>query len=220
MAQCGPCFVGCIPDVPAKLLFKISKNLHFPIGVVTNSEGMIIVTDTGNNTLKMYKPDGTGVVEFGANVSWFKGFGWIALATPSIDWLRQSVLPSIFWLSFLFMWNLSNKKGYKLKHCLNNKFYRFLLWLWPWYCWFFKVKLRQSGLTVFSGFLLFHNVTLMGKQVLRTYSSHSQYLLPWCHSRAHCVDFDRHEIQSGCSWDLNPQPLDPSHCHHTRVNYL
>ena len=53
----------------AKFVREISANFYFPIGLSTNSEKHIIVTDTGNHVVKKLDKNGKLLFEFGRDVS-------------------------------------------------------------------------------------------------------------------------------------------------------
>ncbi|XP_053407641.1 uncharacterized protein LOC123547410 [Mercenaria mercenaria] len=54
-------------QIEAKFLFKCSHDMHFPIGVTTNSLQQIIVADTGNHCVKLFDQNGKFIRVFGGD---------------------------------------------------------------------------------------------------------------------------------------------------------
>ena len=60
--------VFSVSDVKAKLLFKCTADLNFPIGVSCNSAGEVIVADTGHHCIKVFTQQGCLSKTFDQNV--------------------------------------------------------------------------------------------------------------------------------------------------------
>lgn len=59
-----------VPPIPAKMLFKAGTEeiMKFPIGVITNSVGEVLVGDTGNHVVRVYSSEGKYLRDIGKEV--------------------------------------------------------------------------------------------------------------------------------------------------------